>query len=92
MPQITFARDGSSIPVEAGGSFLKACQDHDAPHDFGCTVGSCGTCVLVFVAGSEHVDPPKPDELETLDMCTDVQGARLGCQLVVRGDITVKPL
>jgi len=92
MPQITFVSDGSSIPVPVGGSFLKACQDEDGNHDFGCTVGSCGTCVLVFVSGAENVAPPSKDELETLDMCTDVKGARLGCQLVVRGDIAVKPL
>ncbi|MCY2961128.1 MAG: 2Fe-2S iron-sulfur cluster-binding protein [Planctomycetota bacterium] len=92
MPTITFVRDGSSIQVPAGGSFLKACQDEDAPHDFGCTVGSCGTCVLVFTAGADNVAPPSKDEMETLDMCTDVKGARLGCQLVVKGDIAVKPL
>ena len=92
MPQITFLRDGTTIEVPVGTSFLKACQDHDAPHDFGCTVGSCGTCVLVFASGDANVDPPGKDEAETLDMCTDVKGARLGCQLVVRGDIAIKPL
>ncbi len=92
MPTITFVRDGSSIQVPAGGSFLKACQDEDAPHDFGCTVGSCGTCVLTFTSGAENVQPPSQDEMETLEMCTDVKGARLGCQLVVNGDIAVKPL
>ncbi len=92
MPTITFVRDGSSIQVPVGGSFLKACQDEDAPHDFGCTVGSCGTCVLEFTAGAQNVEAPSKDEAETLDMCTDVKGARLGCQLVVKGDIAIKPL
>jgi ferredoxin len=92
MPKITYLRDGTTVEVPPGGAFLKASQDHDAPHDFGCTVGSCGTCVLVFASGAENVDPPSKDELETLEMCTDVKGARLGCQLVVRGDIAVKPL
>lgn len=92
MPKITFVRDGTSIQVPAGGSFLKAAQDADAPHDFGCTVGSCGTCVLTFASGAENVSAPSKDEVETLEMCTDVKGARLGCQLVVNGDIAVKPL
>jgi len=92
MPTITFVRDGSSIQVPVGGSFLKACQDEDAPHDFGCTVGSCGTCVLEFTTGAQNVEAPSKDETETLEMCTDVKGARLGCQLVVKGDIAVKPL
>jgi ferredoxin len=92
MPTITFERDGSSIQVPVGGSFLKACQDEDAPHDFGCTVGSCGTCVLTLTSGAENVQPPDKDEIETLEMCTDVKGARLGCQLRVSGDISVRPL
>jgi len=92
MPTITFLRDGTSIQIPAGGSFLKACQDEDAPHDFGCTVGSCGTCVLTFGSGAENVGPASKDEQETLEMCTDVKGARLGCQLVVNGNISVEPL
>jgi ferredoxin len=92
MPKITFAKTGLTVEVPAGTSFLKACQDHDAPHDFGCTVGSCGTCVLTFVSGADHVNPPSKDELETISMCTDVAGARLGCQLQVRGDISIRPL
>ena len=46
MPKITFLRDGTTLEVPVGASFLQVCQDNDAPHDFGCTVGSCGTCVL----------------------------------------------
>ncbi len=90
--KITFAKSGTSIEVPAGTPFLKACQDHDAPHDFGCTVGSCGTCVLTIVSGAEHVAPPTKDELETIEMCTAVAGARLGCQLVPKGDIEVLAL
>jgi ferredoxin len=92
MPRITYAKNGMTIEVPAGTSFLQACRDHDAPHDFGCTVGSCGTCILTLVSGAGAVDPPSQDELETLEMCTSVQGARLGCQLKVRGDITVQQL
>ena len=92
MPKITFLRDGTTIDVPLGASFLQVCQDNDAPHDFGCTVGSCGTCVLVFTSGAENVPPPSKDEKETLDMCTDVKGARLGCQLHLNGDIAIKPL
>jgi ferredoxin len=54
-------------------------------------VGSCGTCVLILVQGAENVPPPTEDELETVRMCTDAD-ARLGCQLVVNGDIVVTHL
>ena len=91
MPTITFLKDGSTLEVEAGASFLEACQANDAPHDFGCTVGSCGTCVLVLEQGAENVQPLTDEERETVEMCTDAEGARLGCQMTVGGDIAVRP-
>ena len=91
MPKLTFLKTGQSFEVPAGTSFLEFCQQHDAPHDFGCTVGSCGTCVLVIESGAENVDPIEGEEQETVEMCTDVPGARLGCQLKVRGDIAIRP-
>lgn len=92
MPKITFVKTGMVLEVPKGTSFLEACQDNNAPHDFGCTVGSCGTCVLAFVSGAENVNKPTKDETETIEMCTDVAGARLGCQLKVEGDIAIKPV
>jgi len=92
MPKLTFLVNGSSHDVPAGTSFLDFCQSHDAPHDFGCTVGSCGTCRLELVEGADHVNPISDEERETLEMCTDVAGARLGCQLKILGDIAVRPV
>ena len=92
MPKITLLRNGRTYEVPAGTSFLDFCAEQRAPHDFGCTAGSCGTCVLVLESGVQNVDPPSADEAETIEMCTDVKGARLGCQLRVRGDITVRQL
>lgn len=90
MPTVTFTEFGRTYEVPAGTSFLDLCQDNGAPHQFGCTVGSCGTCRLEIVAGAEHVDPASDDEKETVSMCSDVDGARLGCQLIVRGDLSVR--
>jgi ferredoxin len=92
MPKLTFLVTGQSFEVPAGTSFLAFCQEHDAPHDFGCTVGSCGTCRLVIESGAENVNPQSADELETVEMSTDVKGARLGCQLKILGDIAVRPV
>lgn len=90
MPKITFTKTGQTMEIAAGGSFLEFCQDNDAPHTFGCTVGSCGTCVCLIVAGAENVSPMDDEESETVEMCSGVPGARLGCQLKVNGDITVQ--
>jgi ferredoxin len=48
--------------------------------------------VLAIRSGAENVPPPTKDEMDTIDMCTDVQGARLGCQLLIQGDIAILPL
>lgn len=92
MPKLTFLKSNQVFEVPAGTSFLEFCEDHPGLHDFGCQVGSCGTCVLTFGAGATNVNPPSKDELETIEMCTDVSGARLGCQLTIQGDCSVKPL
>lgn len=90
MPKITFAATGESHEVPIGTSYLEFCRAHNVPQDFGCTVGSCGTCRLEILEGAENVNASTEDERETVEMCTDVEGARLGCQLVVQGDITVR--
>jgi ferredoxin len=91
MPKLTFLKTGQSFEVPVGTSFLEFCQKNHAPHEFGCTVGSCGTCVLVFGSGAENVNPLTDEERETIEMCTDVPGARLGCQLKILGDIAIRP-
>jgi len=88
--RITFLETGANYEVAAGTSFLEFCQEHDAPHEFGCTVGSCGTCRLVLEEGADHVNAMTEEEQDTLYMVTDEHGARLGCQLIVNGDITLR--
>lgn len=91
MPTIEFLKTGQTFEVPEGTSFLEFCQTNDAPHDFGCTVGSCGTCVLVLEKGAENVQPLVDEEQETVEMVTDAPGARLGCQMIVNGDISLRP-
>ena len=91
MPRITFLRTGDVYDVAVGTSFLEFCEANNAPHDFGCTVGSCGTCVLMLTEGAEAIQPPTEDEQDTVDMVTDEPGARLGCQMIVNGDIALRP-
>jgi ferredoxin len=89
MPKLTFLDSGQSYDVPPGASFLEVAQEH-GEHDFGCTVGSCGTCRLEIVEGAGSVNPISLDERETVEMCTSVAGARLGCQLKVLGDVSVR--
>lgn len=92
MPKVTFLKNDTVLECEPGTSFLDLCQENGAPHEFGCTVGSCGTCRLEIVEGAENVNPQTDEERETVEMCTDVEGARLGCQLTIQGDLSVRPV
>ena len=91
MAKITFVKTGETFEVPDGTSFLEFCQENNAPHDFGCTVGSCGTCALVLESGAENIQPINDEESETVEMVTDEAGARLGCQMTVNGDIKLRP-
>jgi ferredoxin len=92
MPKLTFLKHNQTFEVETGAKFLDFCEDHPGLHEFGCQVGSCGTCVLTIRSGPENVNPVSRDEMDTIEMCTDVKGARLGCQLSIQGDIAILPL
>ncbi|QDU66776.1 2Fe-2S iron-sulfur cluster-binding protein [Engelhardtia mirabilis] len=92
MPKITFEPTGMSYDVAAGTSYLEFCQDNEVPHDFGCTVGSCGTCRCVVAAAPGAVNEISDDERDTVEMATDFDGARLGCQLVIKGDVSIRPV
>lgn len=92
MPKLTYLPTGETYEVPAGQSFLDLCQEKDIPHPFGCTVGSCGTCRLVLEEGAGNIQPLNDEERETVEMSTDVEGARLGCQMKIQGDVAVRPV
>jgi len=92
MPKITFLANGQVADIPAGSTLLDYCQENAAPQDFGCTVGSCGTCRLEIVEGAGNVDPITDEERETLEMVTDHPDGRLGCQLVIHGDISIRAI
>ena len=43
-----------------------------------------------FVDLHAHLREPGDEEAETVEMATDEEGARLGCQMVVNCDVTVR--
>jgi ferredoxin, 2Fe-2S len=92
MPKVTYLPTGRTYEVAAGTRYYDFCQENDVPHPYGCTVGSCGTCCSIIESGAEHLDPPSKDERETLEMRTSEPHARLGCQLVIRGDLALRPI
>lgn len=92
MAKITIAPAGETFECTDGATFLEVCQDQDVSFEFGCMNGSCATCVCVVEAGAGNVAAAGEDEADTVEMATDADGARLGCKLVVNGDVTIRHL
>lgn len=83
MPTLRIEPNGETFEVLAGTPLLDYCQSNNVPIDFGCTVGSCGTCRVVVVEGADALAPISDEERETVEMCTDESGVRLTCQCVM---------
>lgn len=74
------------------GSLLDIALAHGVALRHNCG-GSCActTCHVFVRAGEENLSPMEPDEEDRLDMAEGLTVySRLGCQAVVRGDVTVE--
>lgn len=91
MPTLTYSKTGDTFEVPAGTILLDFAQANETPQAFGCTVGSCGTCCVVVEAGMENIQASEDEEMETVEMCTSEANARLGCKMVISGDVTLRP-
>ena len=78
---------GTGLP----GSILDIALSHGIAIDHSCGgVCACTTCHVHVTKGKENLSPEEDDELDRLDMAADLQlNSRLGCQAVIKGDITV---
>ncbi|HZJ33825.1 MAG TPA: 2Fe-2S iron-sulfur cluster-binding protein [Vicinamibacterales bacterium] len=104
MPKITFIKDGKEttvefehgkMPYEGHGlpeSFLDVAMNLGIPLEHACG-GSCActTCHLYVVKGERNLSEPEDNELDRLDTAWDLRtNSRLGCQAVIKGDVTVE--
>jgi 2Fe-2S ferredoxin len=90
---IHFEDDRKTIQVEANQSLAEICDEYSTSLLFGCREASCGTCLMQVVSGMENLSPITADEQELLDvLAPDNPHARLGCQCVVLGDISISIL
>jgi len=92
MPKLTFPSTGQTYEVPEGTPLLDFCQSNETPVNFGCTMGSCGTCTSVVVDEGGTLDPPDEDEKDLLELTTDKPGARLICIMKMKGDISIEPV
>jgi ferredoxin, 2Fe-2S len=101
VPKVTFAHLGKTVEFESGKlpyhehgkpeSILDVALNFGINLEHACGgVCACTTCHLHVTKGKENLSPEEDDELDRLDMAADPQlNSRLGCQAVIKGDITV---
>ena len=91
MPKVTFVSENITIEVPSGTRLQDAVEQANSTFPFGCRLGSCGTCRCVVVAGAENVNELTDQENELFENLTSVgKNERLGCQLIIKGDIKVR--
>ena len=99
---MTFVNIGKTVEFEPGklpyaehgkpGSILDVALNFGIQLEHACG-GSCActTCHVVVKQGDDNLAPADDDELDRLDMAADLTlHSRLGCQAVVKGDVTVE--
>ena len=104
MPKVTFIIDGETQTVEFESgqlpythhgkpeSFLDVAKNFGIALEHACG-GSCActTCHLYVVKGERNLSEPEDNELDRLDTAWDLRtNSRLGCQAVIKGDVTVE--
>lgn len=102
MPKVTFVNTGQTVEFEPG---KLPYDEHGKPEsildvaiNFGIQLehacgGSCActTCHVIVKNGDGNLSPADDDELDRLDMAPGLTlHSRLGCQAVVKGDVTIE--
>jgi len=102
VPKVTFLPIGKTVEFESGKLPYK---DHGQPESLldialNCGVhlehacggnNACTTCHVVVKQGAELLNEMDDDEADRIETAADLQlASRLGCQAVVRGDVTVE--
>ena len=104
MPKVTFIKDGKEttvefesgkLPFDGHGlpeSFLDLSMNQHLGLEHACG-GSCActTCHLIVRKGMENLSEMSDAEADRLDTAWDLTTtSRLGCQAVIKGDVTVE--
>ena len=80
--------DGSDYQVEAkeGDSLVLASGRGPYPISTGCSDGTCGTCAIEVLEGSDQLTPADSHEEETKKNNGVAENLRLGCQTAILGE------
>ena len=103
MPKVTFLPEGRTVEFESGKlpfsehglpeSLLDVAMHFDVQLEHACGGNcACTTChIIVKDGGDGNLSAMEDDEADRLDMAAGLTlHSRLGCQAVVKGDVTVE--
>jgi 2Fe-2S ferredoxin len=102
VPKVTFANTGQTVEFESGKLPYQAHGKPESILDVALNFGiqlehacggscACTTCHVVVKAGDQNLSEADDDELDRLDTAAGLTlHSRLGCQAVVKGDITIE--
>lgn len=102
VPKVTFLPENITVEFESGKlpyehhgkpeSILDVALNEEIDLEHACG-GSCActTCHVIVKEGMDNLSQADDDELDRLDMAAGLTlRSRLGCQAVVKGDITIE--
>lgn len=102
MPKVTFENLSRTVEFESGKlpyehhgkpeSLLDVALNFGIPLEHACGGAcACTTCHVIVKAGDGNLSEPEEDELDRLEMAPGLTlHSRLGCQAVVKGDVTIE--
>lgn len=88
---LTFADIATTVVVPRGTRIVEVAEKAGSSIPFGCKENDCGNCLIEVISGAENLSNPSPLEIELLREKGARAGRRLACQVMVLGDVTVKP-
>lgn len=91
MPRVEFVTENLTVGVPKGARLPEIVDECGSAFPFGCRMGSCGTCRCIILEGMENLNPKTREEEALFETLTSVGAAeRLGCQLIVYGDVKIR--
>jgi ferredoxin len=87
---VNFTPLGTSAEARPNETVLDAARRADAPIGNSCgSVGVCGRCRVLVLAGAKNLSPPTMIEIRVAAQRGFAANERLACQAVVTGDVAV---
>ena len=92
LPHPEYCPNGAEITAPAGTSICEALLENHINIEHACDMScACTTCHVIVKSGDANLSEADDDELDRLDQAPGLTlHSRLGCQAVVKGDVTVE--